>query len=289
LAQVVRLTQVFGMPPGDARRAAALFREKAETPLDFKQALQEEWVLESNLGHAARADSILGQLQVRYPTSVDVHERATLSYMYGDGPEDRAQAALSTLRRRIRGGTELDRWLATCATAWWDGWHGDVGQLFAVADELMVPVLADRWQSREFGTDNEICARAIRAIAAGTTHSPDTTGALRELDGYLAQTALDRTRRGAATLEAVRLFTAQGDHARALTAIRRRGVLQQAPFLLATQLLQHARLAAAAGHRDEAIAAYRHYLALRANPEPGALADTAQAASRELAALLATP
>ena len=76
--------------------------------------------------HPARADSILGQMQARFPTSVDAYERATLSYMYGDGPEDRAQAALSTLRRRIRGGTELDRWLATCATAWWDGRHGDV-------------------------------------------------------------------------------------------------------------------------------------------------------------------
>jgi DNA-binding SARP family transcriptional activator len=286
LRQVVRLTQVFGMPPEDARTAVALFRERAETPRDLKQALEEEWVLESNLGHAARADSILDQLQMRFPTHVDVYERATLSYMYGDGPEDRAQDALSMLRRRVRGGTELDRWLATCATAWWNGRHGDVGRLFAVADELMTPVLEARWQSREFGTDNEICAKTIRAIAAGTTRSPDTTGALRELDTYLAQTALDRTRRGAATLEAVRLFTAQGDHARALEAARRRGILQQPPFLLATQRLVHARLARQAGLRNEAAAAYRHYLALRRAPEPGPLADTAQAVSRELAALL---
>lgn len=286
LRQVVRLTQVFGMPPEDARTAVALFRDKVETPRDVKQALEEEWVLESNLGHVARADSILGEMQVRFPMAVDAYERATLSFMYGDGPESRAQTSLSTLRRRVRGGTELDRWLAICATAWWDGRHGEVGRLFAVADELMVPVLADRWQSREFGTDNEICARTIRAIAAGTTHSPDTTGALRELDRYLAEAGLDRTRRGAATLEAVRLFTAQGDHARALGAVRRRGVLQQAPFLLASQLLVHARLASRAGYRDEAIAAYRHYLALRSDPEPGALADTARAVAGELAALL---
>ena len=286
LRQLVRLTQVYGLTPEDARAAMALILASAGTPGAYRLALEEAWVLESNLGHAARADSILGVMGTRFPADLTVHDLAVLSYLYGDGDRTRAEGAVAALRPRVGGGTDRERWTAQCAVHWWEAKHGARDALPAVADVLMEPVQRPWWEGREFGSDNEICARTLRAIAASGTGSPDTTGALRALDGYLAQSALSRMRLEAATLEATALFTAEGDRTRALGAIRRRGVMQQAPFLLATQRLRHARLAAAAGQRDEAIAAYRHYLALRRAPEPGALADTAQAVSRELAALL---
>lgn len=289
LRQVVRLTQVYGLPPEDARTAVALFKDRAATPSNYRLALEEEWVLESNLGYPQRADSILGQMLMRFSLDLTVNDLAVLSHLYGEGSLARAETAVAALRRRLRGWTDRERWTATCAVNWWDAKQGVREGLLPVADLLMEPVLRPWWEGREFGSDNEICARTLRAIAASGTGSPDTTGALHALDAYLAQSALSRMRLEAATLEAAALFTAEGDQTRALTAIRRRGVLQQAPFLLATQLLHHARLAANAGHREEAATAYRHYLALRRAPEPGAVADTVRRVAEELAALRATP
>jgi DNA-binding SARP family transcriptional activator len=287
LRQVVRLSQVYGLPPEDARIAVALFKERAATPRDLRLALEEEWVLESNLGHPRRADSILGLMSSRFPADLTVPDLAILSHLYGEGTRARAEAAVAILRPRVRGGTDRDRWTALCGVHWWDAKHGRRDGLLQVADVLMEPVLRPWWEGREFGSDNEICARTLRAIAVSGSSPTDTTGALRALDAYLAQSALSRMRLESATLEAAALFATEGDHTRALTAIRRRGVMQQAPFLLATQLLRHARLAAKAGQRDEAAAAYRLYLALRRVPEPGPLADTTRSVADELAALLA--
>ena len=52
--------------------------------------------------------------------------------------------------------------------------------------------------------------------------------------------------------------------------------------------VHQARLAAAAGERDAAIDAYRHYLLLRSDPEPALVAEVAQV-REELNRLLAEP
>jgi hypothetical protein len=50
---------------------------------------------------------------------------------------------------------------------------------------------------------------------------------------------------------------------------------------LATQLREEGRLAARAGHREQAIQAYRHYLKLRTDPDP-ALRPQAEQIRQEL-------
>jgi len=73
-----------------------------------------------------------------------------------------------------------------------------------------------------------------------------------------------------------------GDTRGALAAARRRtdAWVQNNPYL-ATQLHEQGRLAALAGEREEAIRAYRHYLAFRTDVDP-ALRPQVDAVRREL-------
>jgi hypothetical protein len=73
-----------------------------------------------------------------------------------------------------------------------------------------------------------------------------------------------------------------GDNRGALAAARRRtDAWTQNNAYLATQLREQGRLAALVGEREEAIRVYRHYLALRMDPEP-ALRPQVEAVRREL-------
>jgi tetratricopeptide (TPR) repeat protein len=69
-------------------------------------------------------------------------------------------------------------------------------------------------------------------------------------------------------LLAARLWHERGEPARALAAIRRRVDATMPPAIFSTQLREEARYAALVGDRQGAIRAYRHYLALRSDPEP---------------------
>ena len=64
-----------------------------------------------------------------------------------------------------------------------------------------------------------------------------------------------------------RLRESVGDSRGALSAVRRR-VFGLGPWFLSTYLHEEGRLAALAGDTTGAIRAYRHYLALRSDPEP---------------------
>ncbi|HEX6053551.1 MAG TPA: hypothetical protein VFZ21_29985, partial [Gemmatimonadaceae bacterium] len=70
-----------------------------------------------------------------------------------------------------------------------------------------------------------------------------------------------------ANLVAARAHEAAGRDREALRAVRR-GIWRFPPQLLSTFLRDEARLAAKLGEREAAIRAYRHYLALRSDPEP---------------------
>jgi hypothetical protein len=75
-----------------------------------------------------------------------------------------------------------------------------------------------------------------------------------------------------ANLLVARIHERAGDLPGALTAIRRQRWYYPPEYLSVT-LRQEGRLAALTGDTAGAIAAYRHYLALRSNPEPELRAD----------------
>jgi hypothetical protein len=84
------------------------------------------------------------------------------------------------------------------------------------------------------------------------------------------------------------IFESLGETEKAFTAVRRRtNWWNNDQVYLATQLREEGRLAALAGHRERAINAYRHYLALRSDPDPS-LKQEADRIRQELVRLQAT-
>lgn len=72
---------------------------------------------------------------------------------------------------------------------------------------------------------------------------------------------------------AARVWEALGDHRRALAAIRRREFDRLINPYIAIYLRDEGRLAARTGDRAGSIRAYRHYLALRNEPEPSVVPE----------------
>jgi hypothetical protein len=92
-----------------------------------------------------------------------------------------------------------------------------------------------------------------------------------------------------ANLVLARAAEYQGDLPLALRAVRRRaGGFMMAPIYMSTFLREEGRLSALTGDTAGAIRAYRHYLALRRDPEP-ALRPEVEQVRAELAALLTEP
>jgi hypothetical protein len=131
----------------------------------------------------------------------------------------------------------------------------------------------------------------IEAMHAHLLRRSDTRQKVERLDSLLAATDYKNVHSGrnaTAGIVAALIFESLGDNERAYTAARRRSVWwTQDQVYLATQLREEGRLAALAGHRERAIVAYRHYLALRSDPDPS-LRQEADRIRQELVRLQAT-
>jgi tRNA A-37 threonylcarbamoyl transferase component Bud32/tetratricopeptide (TPR) repeat protein len=136
--------------------------------------------------------------------------------------------------------------------------------------------------------DAQVDMAVIEAMYADIARSPNAAAMTNRLDSLMREldyTAVHAGRTQLASIVTARLLERQGDLRRALLAIRRRGDTWANGLLyLPTQLREEGRLAALAGEQRQAIAAYRHYLALRHAPEPH-LQEQANAVREELARL----
>jgi serine/threonine-protein kinase len=147
--------------------------------------------------------------------------------------------------------------------------RGDTTQTRQSLERLRT-IARDLTGSRRIDAEVEIAA--IEAMRADVSRSPTLRAATVRLDSLLRQLDYPSTNVGRASfanLVAARLFEKLGDQRAALTAARRRSDAWASnnPYL-ASQLREQGRLAALNGEREEAIRAYRHYLALRVDPEP---------------------
>jgi hypothetical protein len=111
------------------------------------------------------------------------------------------------------------------------------------------------------------CATLLDAVAAAHAGRTDAPVALARLDSLL-KTGPGGFVQDAGNLILARLKERRGDVRGALAAVRRRETFLTRPLYLSTFLREEGRLAALAGENDAAIEAYRHYLTLRAAPEP---------------------
>ena len=147
--------------------------------------------------------------------------------------------------------------------------HGDTSQTRRSLERLRTiarPLTGAR------KVDAEIEIAVIEAMRADVARSPELRAVTLRLDSLLRVTdyvTASPGRMSFANLVAARLLEKLGDNRGALAAARRRTDVwtQNNPYL-ATQLREQGRLASLVGEREEAIRAYRHYLALRLDPEP---------------------
>jgi TolB-like protein len=131
---------------------------------------------------------------------------------------------------------------------------------------------------------DRLCALMLAAMLAMDAEAPAQAAAAQELEAFLLRTGLLGGRAHEhANLLLARLHEAHGDAAAALTAVRRRGRHPWGGYL-SSYLREEGRLAALVGDVDGAIRAYRHYIALRPDPEPRLRAEK-QHVARELARL----
>lgn len=137
-----------------------------------------------------------------------------------------------------------------------------------------------------------LCATLLDAMHAAGLGQPDAAVRITTADS-LARVSYFAICCGEAVsdvnLQLARLWEGQGDRPRALAAVRRRaGANGEAPIYLSTFFREEGRLAALVGDTTAAIRAYRHYLALRYNPEP-ALQPAVDSVRAALAALERAP
>lgn len=132
-------------------------------------------------------------------------------------------------------------------------------------------------------------APLLETMVAVVDRHPDAAARLRGLDGLLLRgEPLAWISASPANLIAARLHEALGDRAGALAATRRRTYHFLSGYCLSSYVREEGRLAALTGDRAGAIRAYRHYLALRANPDPAARPELERVRT-ELARLVGEP
>jgi hypothetical protein len=147
------------------------------------------------------------------------------------------------------------------------------------------------WRSSTTNTDTVFSSYAAAHFAvlldaqlAVRESRPDALARLTELDSLLLTAPRIVWFQEVGNLVAAELWHQRGDEAKALACARRRfmGLLPRPTYV--ASLREEGRYAALAGERDEAIRAYRQYLALRSDPEP-AVRPKIDEVRAELAAL----
>jgi hypothetical protein len=209
------------------------------------------------------------------------------------------EAAGWLLRRSIEQDDVLSTWTwATVAALFWDGDRALADSIATIRASLIArdTLLPERDSVRQYRLSRQVAQQGLWDLMQGDTAR--ASGAVRWLrrnnhplgadfvDVLIAtrarrpDAATLRARIDSVTLEgccavtivhwanlvAARAHEAAGRDADALRAVRR-GVWRFPPQLLSTFLRDEARLAAKQNDRAGAIRAYRHYLALRSDPE----------------------
>jgi tetratricopeptide (TPR) repeat protein len=211
-----------------------------------------------------------------------------LHAMFWDGDTVRALTAAARIDRwrataRDTTGTPDDN-LPRLARALWAVEHGDTTTARRIREELtQFRAPPDRpW----LGNTTLLYGKLLDARLAVTAKAGNAKAMLTELDSILIDMPRIERRdaRVIGNLLIAGMWEEVGEPRRALQASRRRDMQYAFTAYASTFLRLNARVAEAAGEREEAIRSLRTYIALRANAEPALKADV-EAAKQNLARL----
>ena len=269
LLRIVERMMVSGQGLTDA---PAVLRALAASAVDDYDVERGRLAATAFLANAGRDDEPPTRFRAPpQPTGVADIE-AVLDALFWDGDTARAAAAVPRLEPIARGAPAgapaLVPSYAACAPAMWHLLRGDTATALPSLTRARALVAALAADDREVGILACVLgADALLEQARGITDR----AALRRLDSLLVQ-GHEGVQHG--NLIAARLHEARGDRRAALAAVRRRAYHgRDGPQALTTMLREEGRLAALVGDRAGAIRAYRHFLALRPDPDPRLRAD----------------
>ena len=299
----------------DAESAAVAIRATAGRSSDWQRSKTYLHAFEINRGHPAKALGDTARAgEDEYAPHTALYERV-LDAMYGGGDSLNGSEAARELARllvRPASGASDARAVAQtdlCVVTLWRLSHGELGGAAQAITRLRSRAPGDSPASLTTAT---VCAVLLEAKLAAASGAAGAADALDRLD-TLMQSGPGGQRNGPpiaftlspayvrstvgispvgfedfANLEVARLRERQGDLRAALAAVRRRPYAYHLTDYLAAHLREEGRLAAMTGDRAGAVRAYRHYLALRSDPEP-ALRPAVEAVRAELATLVGNP
>jgi len=311
LWRIMNYAVLDGLRMEDAESAAVAIRAKAGRSSDWQRSKMYLHAFEINRGHPGKALGDTARVdEEEYAPHTALYQRV-LDALYGDGDSASAGAAARELGRTVmrptpagsdaRAIAQTDLCVATL-------WQLSQGELRGAAQAI------SRLQSRAPGdspaavSSNGVCAALLEAKLAAASGSSGAPAALDRLDtlmrsgpggsrngppvAFTLSPAYVRSTVGIspcgfedfANLEVARLRERQGNLRAALAAVRRRSYAYHLTDYLAAHLREEGRLAALAGDSSGAVRAYRHYLALRSDPEP-AVRPAVDAVRNELAKL----
>jgi len=295
LWRIMNYAVLDGRRMEDAESAAVAIRSQAGRSSDWQRSKTYLHAFEINRGHPAKA---LGDTarsnEDEFAPHTALYERV-LDAMYGDGDSaNGGQAARELARIAVRpasGGSDARAVAQTdlCVITLWRLSHGELGAAAQAITRLRSRVPGDSPASL---TTNTICAALLEAKLVAASGAAGAVAALDRLDtlmrsgpggqrngppvSFTLSPAYVRSTVGIspcgfedfANLEVARLRERQGDIRAALSAVRRRVYSYHLTDYLAAHLREEGRLAALTGDTSAAVRAYRHYLALRSDPEP---------------------
>ena len=229
---------------------------------------------EANIGRIARLNGGRPREALGYAARVPEYPSGRLfEATFWDGDSAAAAAALPAAVRRLDAAPPSDalaftEWsVALFDLAQYELAHGETAHVRPVLARLRAaPRIAG---APTASLHPARMALVLDAQLAALGHRADAAARLAALDSMLAMGPYGARAAMAGNLVAARLWERSGDVERAYAAAKRWAI---APglydmLLYSTYLREQGRLAARLGRTEEAIRAYRHYLAMRPDPE----------------------
>ena len=254
LPQLILDAVAFGVAIEEAERAAALFLARASPGPDQRRHVNNLVIFYHQLGRPAAAAEALAWLGApeQLPPSPMLLVLAALGYL--DEAAGMAVAArlerFAAAPRPAAPAAREEQSRAACNLGWFGLVYGRAAPARAALARLDS---ADAWG----------CRLLLEALLAAAEQHPGANAAFARLDSLL----LSGRGRAEWLATIARWREAQGDIPGAYRALQRCGGYDL--ILNQTSCLEdRGRLATLVGNREGAIEAYRHYLALRHDPEP---------------------
>lgn len=268
--RTIALSSLYNFIEGrDAERALAALRARTVRPSDRIDLMLAEHAVALNRGEVRTAQRVIDALDDAQPLSAVPERIRILDMLYAGA--DSAIAARSVERiaphlssssvrdfrpiRDMAPDTTLDV-EDLCVAGQWHAWQGNRQAAARAAANL----------TRESSGSAAACAALVEGVLAVRHRAADADSRLARLDSLLLSGPAGEVTEYA-NLALARLYAERGNVRRALVAARRRSHMVAWPPYLAEQVREEGRLAATAGDVNAAAAAYRHYLALRTNPD----------------------